>query len=139
MVAHPSVVHWIRDEHDDDEGGESVPLLSQQQIQKIKTFDNQVTFNEAMIQERDQELRHIEQSIVEVNEIFRDLGSLVNEQQYMLDNIETNVSNTETHLQGAARELSTANQYQKRYRKRMFWMTVIGVAVVLFILLYIIA
>ena len=54
-------------------------------------FENDIQFNEALINERDQELRHIEQSIVDVNEIFRDLGGLVHEQQFMLGELFLNL------------------------------------------------
>lgn len=43
-----------------------------------------IVINERIIQERDQDLLGLERSIAEVNEIFRDLGTLVNEQQYLL-------------------------------------------------------
>ncbi|KAJ3330217.1 hypothetical protein HDU91_003649, partial [Kappamyces sp. JEL0680] len=49
-----------------------------------RVFDHQIELNERIIAEREEDLQGLEQSIAEVNEIFRDLGSLVNEQQYLL-------------------------------------------------------
>lgn len=37
-----------------------------------------------MIEEREREIREIEQGITELNEVFRDLGTFVNEQQGLL-------------------------------------------------------
>ena len=43
-------------------------------------MDNEISFNEAMIEERDQGLREIEEQIGEANEIFKDLAVLVHDQ-----------------------------------------------------------
>ncbi len=60
---------------------EDTPLLAQQYDPNL---DEQVELNERIIAEREEDLIGLEKSIVEVNEIFRDLGSLVHEQQYLL-------------------------------------------------------
>ena len=53
----------------------------QEQQQGIQLLDNaEVEFNEQLIEEREQEIQGIEQGIIELNEIFRDLGSIVTEQ-----------------------------------------------------------
>jgi hypothetical protein len=79
----------LRNDHnedEDDEDSEKHPLMANQhqQLQQMRVLDNEIEYNEAIIQEREEDLRQIERSIMEVNEIFRDLGTLVNEQQYML-------------------------------------------------------
>lgn len=43
-------------------------------------MDNEIAFNEAIIDERDQGIQDIQQQIGEVNEIFKDLAVLVHEQ-----------------------------------------------------------
>jgi syntaxin 7 len=48
--------------------------------QEIVLLDNEISFNEAMIEERDQGLREIEEQIGEANEIFKDLAVLVHDQ-----------------------------------------------------------
>ncbi len=76
------------EEEDNDQSPQgdqnAMPLMTIQQLDQRRVFENEIQFNESLINERDQELRHIEQSIVDVNEIFRDLGGLVHEQQFML-------------------------------------------------------
>lgn len=74
------------------EEGEHVPLLSQRHSQidtQLTILDSQVEFNEGLIYERDSDILQIQESIGQVNEIFRDLGGLVHEQGHMLDNIES--------------------------------------------------
>lgn len=47
-------------------------------------MDNEITFNEAIIEERDQGIQEIQHQIGEVNEIFKDLAVLVHEQGAMI-------------------------------------------------------
>jgi len=71
---------------EEDSGvAEEQPLLddSQQRL-KLRVLDNEIEYNESLIAEREGEIREIEQGINELNEIFRDLGTLVTEQQSML-------------------------------------------------------
>jgi syntaxin 7 len=59
-------------------------LLQQDDAQRriqIEALDNEIEFNETLISEREGEIQGIEQGITELNEIFRDLGMLVNEQE----------------------------------------------------------
>ena len=47
-------------------------------------LDNEISFNEAIIDERDQGIQEIQNQIGEVNEIFKDLAVLVHEQGAMI-------------------------------------------------------
>jgi syntaxin 7 len=60
---------------------ESTPLLRKQFDHQL---DSQIVINERVIQEREEDLQGLERSILEVNEIFRDLGTIVHEQQFLL-------------------------------------------------------
>lgn len=46
-----------------------------------------MAFNEAMIEERDQVLREVEEQIGQANDIFRDLAVLVHEQGVVIGKI----------------------------------------------------
>ncbi|KAI8925256.1 t-SNARE [Entophlyctis helioformis] len=110
----------------DDDGNENEPLLGQaQQLSQLRVLDAEIDYNEALIEEREQDIIGIGKSIQEVNEIFRDLGTLVNEQQYLLDNIETNVNTVSINVEGATTELRQAENYQKRSRSCKWWIFVI--------------
>lgn len=49
-------------------------------------LDNEIVFNEAIIEEREQGIQEIQHQIGEVNEIFKDLAVLVHEQGVMIGN-----------------------------------------------------
>ena len=46
--------------------------------------DSELEYQEQLIQEREGEIEEIERGVLELNEIFRDLGTIVTEQQSML-------------------------------------------------------
>jgi hypothetical protein len=52
--------------------------------QELVFLDNEIVFNEAIIEERDQGIQEIQHQITEVNEIFKDLAVLVHDQGAMI-------------------------------------------------------
>ena len=64
----------------------SSPTPSQRQAQIFQTqlSPQELAYQESLIQERETEIREIETGILELHEIFRDLGTLVQEQGTML-------------------------------------------------------
>lgn len=71
----------------DDEGVDidDQPLINDNQRRmQLLVVDNELEYNESMITQREDEIREIEQGITELNEIFRDLGTMVHEQGSML-------------------------------------------------------
>ncbi|KAK9454532.1 t-SNARE [Dipodascopsis uninucleata] len=97
----------------------------QQQQQQIMRQDNtdlvaqeEINFQNSLIAERELEIQGIEQGISELNEIFRDLGTMVTEQGVMIDNIESNITNVAQSTQNASEELTKASKYQKSSRNK---------------------
>lgn len=123
---------------DEEETENSVQGFNQvtQQTQKgLRVLDNgEVEFNEAIIAERDGEILEIERGVMELNGIFRDLGSIVTEHGAMIDNIESNITQMNSSVRGASRELTSAARYQKNARKRACILIIIF-AVILAIIL----
>lgn len=97
-------------------GGE----FGQQQEQEQLRLANQdeVDFQESLIIERESEIRNIEQSVGELNELFRDVAHMVHEQGAQLDIIEENVEVTHDASQGAHVNLKQASNYQKSARSK---------------------
>lgn len=48
--------------------------------QEVFLLDNEIAFNEAVIDEREQGIKEIQEQIGQVNDIFKDLAVLVHEQ-----------------------------------------------------------
>jgi syntaxin 7 len=77
----------------------------------------QVEFDSAMVEERDEAINDIAQSIMEVNETMRDLANIVDEQGKDIDQIEVNTTNAEDNTEKGVGFLTDAEKYQKGYRK----------------------
>ncbi|XP_040866260.1 syntaxin-22 isoform X1 [Glycine max] len=70
-----------------DKSPEQRALLVESRRQEVLFLDNEIAFNEAIIEEREQGIQEIQQQIGEVNEIFKDLAVLVHEQGAMIGNL----------------------------------------------------
>ena len=102
------------------EGAPSVEQQQQQQLEEQQRLANQsdVDFQESLIIEREAEIRNIEQSVGELNELFRDVSHIVHEQGGQLDIISENVDRVTTDAHGASRELHGASRSQKGARNK---------------------
>lgn len=106
-----------------DEAGLTAPSAeAQQQQQQLEeprlANQDEVDFQEALIIEREAEIRNIEQSVSELNELFRDVAHIVHEQGGQLDLIAENVENVTNETRGANVELRKASRHQKNARKK---------------------
>jgi hypothetical protein len=68
--------------------------------------------DEGLLREREEELLQINQSVVKVNEIFRDLGELVARQQEDIDGIEQNVERSHAAARSGLEQVEKAAKYQ---------------------------
>ncbi|KAF7882867.1 uncharacterized protein EAF02_006230 [Botrytis sinoallii] len=101
-------------------GVESGNQFGQQQSEEQLRLASQdeVDFQDSLIVEREAEIRNIEQGVTELNELFRDVAHIVNEQGETLDSIANNVENVHADTRGADLELRSAARYQKNARSK---------------------
>jgi len=78
-----------------------------------------------LIQEREDSIKKLESDIMDVNQIFKDLGMLVHEQGEVLDSIEANIDNATMSVEEGTKQLSKARNYQSKTRKKKFCLCVI--------------
>ncbi|EHY55520.1 SNAP receptor [Exophiala dermatitidis] len=111
----------------------------QQQLQTLEeprlAQQDEVDYQENLIIEREGEIRQIEQSVGELNELFRDVATLVRDQGDLIDAIDVNVENTLTDTRGADVELRSASRYQKAARNKACCLLLILAIVLLIIIL----
>lgn len=114
----------------------SVAQLQQQvQISYEPINSEELEQQSLTIHQREQEIHKINQDTQEINEIFENLSSIVQEQQFSIDNIENNIFNYSTDARGAANELRQAERYQRRSGGRMFCCLFILLGILAFIIL----
>ncbi|XP_076451064.1 syntaxin-7-like [Babylonia areolata] len=107
--------------------------FAQLQAQKVVIEDDL-----SLLQEREERIRQLESDILDVNEIFRDLGAMVTEQGGMLDEIEDNVVRVVTDVESANKDLGKAAEFQKRSRKKMCCLLVLLLVIVIIIVLVVV-
>lgn len=116
------------------DGDQGLGQQQQSQEQLRLASQEEVDFQDSLIVEREAEIRNIEQGVSELNELFRDVAHIVNEQGEQLDLISDNVENTRTDTRGADVELRSAARYQKNARTKACCLLLI-LAVILTIVL----
>ncbi|XP_043693757.1 syntaxin-22-like [Telopea speciosissima] len=119
-----------------DRDHESQRFLSEQRRQEVLLLGNEVAFNEAIIEEREQGIKDIQQEIGQANEIFRDLAVLVHEQGVVIDDIQSNIEASSATTTQAKVQLSKAHKNVKSRSSWCWWVLVIFVLVVVIILLF---
>ena len=127
-------------EEGEQPSGENDVQLQEQLLEEQHRMANQgeVDFQESLIIERETEIRNIEQSVGELNELFRDVAHIVTEQGGQLDIISENVQNVTQDTRGANVELRIASRYQKNARNRACCLFVILAVILAIIVLAIV-
>ncbi|XP_042506459.1 syntaxin-22-like [Macadamia integrifolia] len=96
-----------------DKSPEQRALLAESRRQEVLLLDNEIVFNEAIIEEREQGIKEIQQQIGEVNEIFKDLAVLVHDQGVVIEEIDSNIEGSHAATAQAKSQLAKASKTQK--------------------------
>lgn len=120
-------------------GGQQQQLQQQQQEQLRLADQSEVDFQESLIIERESEIRNIESSVSELNELFRDVATMVHEQGGQLDIISENVTSTRDDTRNADQQLRTASRHQKSARGKACCLLIILAIILAIVLLAVLA
>ncbi|XP_010908075.2 syntaxin-22 isoform X2 [Elaeis guineensis] len=121
---------------DGDEEGRL--LLWEQKRQEILSLDNEIAFNEAVIEEKDQGIKAINYDVEQVNEIYRDLAVLLHGQRVTIDDIDKHMEETSASTAQAKTELRKAPKNTRSRSLWCCWALVIFVIVLVILLLVLI-
>ncbi|KAK8587726.1 hypothetical protein V6N13_086706 [Hibiscus sabdariffa] len=115
--------------NDSQEQRQQQPFLMEQRRQEVLLLDNEISFNEAIIDEREQGIREVEEQIEQVNDIFKDLAVLVHDQGVVIDDISSNIESSSSATTQAKVQLAKASKSVKSRTSWCWW--VLGILVVL--------
>eukprot|EP00835_Amoeboradix_gromovi_P001960 NODE_100_length_20777_cov_0.240884.p22 type:complete len:115 gc:universal NODE_100_length_20777_cov_0.240884:18523-18867(+) len=91
------------------------------------------------LNQRDEEINLVASGVRDINDIFKDLSSIVMEQGGLIDHIEGNVGETATHLTNADDQLISASNSQSRRQKCMLWLCLIlSILVTILVIIFLI-
>ncbi|CAK7348115.1 unnamed protein product [Dovyalis caffra] len=114
------------------------PFLREQRRQELMLMNNEIAFNEAILEEREQGIRDIEAQIGEANEIFKDLAVLVHDQGVVIDDIHSNIDSSAAATTQARVKLSKASKSVKSKCSWCWWLLgIVIVALVVFLIVLI--
>ncbi|KAM0391753.1 hypothetical protein ACHAQC_006549 [Fusarium culmorum] len=92
--------------------------LQQQEQRVVLAPQDEVDFQEALIIEREEEIRNIEQGVGDLNVLFRQVAQIVNEQGEQLGSIADRVEDVRDDTRQADVENRQAARYQKAARNK---------------------
>ncbi|GAV52413.1 hypothetical protein ZYGR_0AG04040 [Zygosaccharomyces rouxii] len=109
----------------------------QQQLwQESNANQDEVDFQTIILRERSQQVTRIHSAVQEVNAIFHQLGSLVNQQGDQVDEVDANIGQLAGNMQKANSQLHRADQSQrKKNRCGLITLTIMVVVVLIVTLL----
>lgn len=84
-----------------------------EQDERLRVQMQQQAIDAAILQEREEEIREIHQNVTKVNEIFKDLADLVNDQQEEIDNVEKMIEKSHSHARSGLDQVEKANETSK--------------------------
>lgn len=113
--------------HEEKEPEEDAQLLEGQQ----QALDFEVQFHYDLAQERDAKISKISESILTVNQMFKELGAMVNEQGQALDRIETAIDEAACNTHNTVSELTKAEEKVRGNRQRLCWVFLLAASVLL--------
>ncbi|XP_037747844.1 t-SNARE domain-containing protein 1 isoform X3 [Lepidochelys kempii] len=86
---------------------------------------------------REEAIQQIESDMLDVNQIIKDLASMVYEQGDTIDSIEANIETASSNVESANQQLAKASQHQQRARKMKCCLLSVGMAVLLVVVVII--
>lgn len=103
--------------------------LTQQQLLLFEEENTRLALN------RDEEVSKVVKTIYDLNDIFKDLSQMVQEQGTILDRIDYSIEQTQTRVSEGLRQLQRAEMYQRKNRKMCVILVLAGVTLFMLILL----
>lgn len=98
------------------------PKRMQMIVERNDPSELEIEYQTSMIRQRDAEISQIQSGIQDVNNIFKDLSTMVLEQGQMTNTIESNIYSAESSIVLGSRELSRALERQKRKSRLCFYL-----------------
>ena len=118
-------------EHEETSGQEQQQVQIEYEPINAEELEQQTL----LIQEREREIQQIQQDTQEINDIFSNLSSIINEQQFQIDSVENNIFSYSSNAREADTELRRASRYQKRSSGRLLCCLLILIGILAFIIL----
>ncbi|RRT44484.1 hypothetical protein BHM03_00044162, partial [Ensete ventricosum] len=88
--------------------------------QELLSLENEIAFNEAIVEEREKDIKEIHYDVQQIHEIYQDLAVLLHDQPISIDNIDKHIEESAASTGRAKEQLYKAS---KCSRSRSFWVS----------------
>ncbi|KAK3844933.1 MAG: t-SNARE [Linnemannia gamsii] len=95
-------------------------------LKELLAMDGELVMQETILQERESEIRKIEEGMVQVLDVMKELGTLVHEQRGGVDFLQDNIMQTRGRIQQGQQEIVKASEHQRRSREKMCYILMIA-------------
>lgn len=106
---------------------DSASLIEDGRRQQLQQIEEEREYIDGVNLERAEEIKQLERNVLEINEMFRDLAGMVQEQGVIIDTIETNTAVAAVYTEEGVKEIDKAAELQKKSRKKIIWVLVLAV------------
>jgi len=104
--------------------------LLEEDYQQYYKIADETAFQDGIVYEREKDIAGIQRQVVEVNEIFRDLGRMIAEQNPQIENIRTHISDVVDNVKTADSEVTEADSLLSSSRKKLCFVS-LGILLVI--------
>lgn len=101
------------DDDDEEQQQQLVQYVGQQEL------ESEITFCEALLEERERGIENLQKQMVEVAQMFQDLQSIIMESRAGVETIEGNMSTSHQQAQKGLQHIRKGDQYQSSTRKTL--------------------
>ncbi|THU59707.1 hypothetical protein C4D60_Mb07t04880 [Musa balbisiana] len=122
----------------EDAGDDDRLLLWEQTRQELLSLENEIAFNEAIIEEREKDIKEIHYNVQQIHEIYQDLAVLLHDQPLSIDNIDKHIEESAASTCRAKEQLYKASQCSRSRSSWVCWVLIILVLVLVILLLVLI-
>ncbi|KAF9934982.1 hypothetical protein FBU30_009404 [Linnemannia zychae] len=104
-------------------------------LKELLAMDSELAMQETILQERESEIRKIEEGMVQVLDVMKELGTLVHEQRGDVDFLQDNIMQVRGRIQQGQQEIVKASEHQRRSREKLCYIIMIVSTVTAIVLL----
>lgn len=97
---------------------------------KQQQLSRELEFEQEMMLEQQARIRQIEAQVIDVNQIMRELSSMVVQQGEAVDTIENHIENATGNIEQGRTELQKAAQYTNKFRRKLCVLVVIALVII---------
>lgn len=103
----------------DVEADENTSLIESARREEVSKIAAEQEYLDGINIDRSEEIKKLEQDMLDINSMFRDVAEMIQEQGIMVDTIEANTIEAAKNTEEGVKQIEKAQEYQKKSRRKM--------------------